>query len=80
MKIYVVIDEHGEPGFASRYSAACHEHINSAIAEHDIVEAAKWSVIEFSTDARPDRAPAETLPCRPARPDLPKMFEYEEKP
>ena len=26
------------------------------------------------------KPPAETLPCRPARPDLPKMFEYEEKP
>lgn len=47
---YVVFDEDG-PGFCAGWEAACHEHINDAIIEHDITEAAKWRVVAVSPTA-----------------------------
>lgn len=45
-RFWVVIDEDGEPCYCASWPEACHEHINDAINEHDLKEAAKWLVRE----------------------------------
>jgi len=42
---YLVLDESGEPIHCASWPEACHEHINDAINEYALVEAAKWRVI-----------------------------------
>ena len=42
--VWLVIDENGQPIFCAGWPQACHEHINDAINEHNIYEAAKWTV------------------------------------
>lgn len=43
-EIWLVLDEKGWPIFCAGWQRACHEHINDAINEHDIDDAAKWKV------------------------------------
>jgi hypothetical protein len=47
------------PGFCAPVASMCHEHINEAINDYDLVEAAKWRVVPLYTHPQP--ADAETL-------------------
>lgn len=42
--IWVVFDETGQAIHCANWPEACHEHINDAINDFDIKEAAKWTV------------------------------------
>ena len=44
---WIVLDETGDPGFAAKWPQACHETINEAINEHNMPEAAQWTVRPF---------------------------------
>ena len=46
-RIFVVIDEAGEPEFSATWPEACHEHINDAIMD-GIVAAGNWKVREYA--------------------------------
>ena len=46
-EIWVVIDADGEPCFSATWPEACHEHINDAIAEFEVEEAAVWVVRRY---------------------------------
>ena len=41
---WCVFDEDNQPAYVAGWREACHEHINDALQEHDIAEAAKWVV------------------------------------
>lgn len=41
---WIVFDEQGVPEYVASYREACHEHINDALAQFDMPEAAKWIV------------------------------------
>lgn len=45
-RIFVVLDETGEPIHSASWIDACHEHINDAINEFQIEGAEKWRVVE----------------------------------
>lgn len=47
MEIWVVLDEGNQPIYSASYPEACHEHINDAINEFAIDEAARWKVVCF---------------------------------
>ena len=42
--VWVVMSDDGIPVYVAAYPEACHEHINDAINEHRVAEAAKWVV------------------------------------
>jgi len=46
-RLWVVIDEDGEPCHSASWPQACHEHINDAINDHGLMEAAQWKVREY---------------------------------
>jgi hypothetical protein len=41
---WLVLDDDGQPEFATGWKESAHEHINDAINEHDIEGAEKWVV------------------------------------
>jgi hypothetical protein len=52
-KVWLVLDEQGYPNHCASWPEACHEHINDAISDHDIEEAARWTVRSATLDPRP---------------------------
>lgn len=51
-RLWVVIDEAGQPGYCASWPDACHEHINDALME-GVVEAARWVVREYGAVVAP---------------------------
>lgn len=49
---WLVIDSTGQPMHAAGWEAAAHEHINDAISEYDLHEAAEWRVVPVYTRPR----------------------------
>lgn len=43
-EIWLVLDADGWPIYCAGWPNACHEHINDAINEHELDEAAQWKV------------------------------------
>lgn len=46
-RVWVVIDENGDPCYCHIERYGCEEHINDAISDHDIEEAAEWTIVEY---------------------------------
>lgn len=46
-RLYLVIDENGEPCHGASWPESCHEHINDALYGGDIAEAARWRVAHY---------------------------------
>lgn len=46
-EVWVVLDEKSQPHHVAGWPEACQEHINDAISEHDIAEAAQWVVRRY---------------------------------
>ena len=42
---WLVMDGNGKPVHATAWREDAHEHINDALQEHDLQEAAKWRVV-----------------------------------
>ena len=45
--VWVVFDGEGLPSYCAPWERAAHDHINDALQEHDIPDAAKWTVRRY---------------------------------
>lgn len=60
-RLYLALDETGEPQHCASWPEACHEHINDAINEHKLDEAARWVVREVRICSDPPQMTAESV-------------------
>lgn len=52
-KVWLVVDEVGQPIHCTSWREACHEHINDAINDFQVEGAEKWKVYSATYDAQP---------------------------
>lgn len=55
-EVWVVLDENESPIYCAGWPQACHEHITDALTEHDLLEAASWTVRKATIGATPSPA------------------------